>query len=130
MEYLVGVIGIDLNINLRQSACDGMQVTSMRAASGRPFNKQHVFEVLIAMLEYNLELWLTKGFSKIASDLNESIDFTNEIVIRLQDKESGIVTAGKLLRIDEEGKLWLELEDGSQKAFLDHTLLRELGIDY
>lgn len=109
------VIGIGLNVNMKHNQHPiAKNWTSMKEILGRPINRNELTADLINHLLNYLEHFDKKGFCAFKEEWAASSYLQDQIISLIAHSET---TRGKVIGIDDQGCLQLQLQDGSTKSF-------------
>ncbi|NLF09194.1 MAG: biotin--[acetyl-CoA-carboxylase] ligase [Pirellulaceae bacterium] len=108
LEAVVIGIGMNLNTTPARLATIGRPAASIAAETGKLVDKNNFMRKLLDMFFEKYEAFLVKGFSEI---LDEYRRFFSPFVGRfVQVSSAGVAFSGKVLGIDDAGRLLLEDE--------------------
>ena len=105
------VIGMGINVNhTRGQFPDGLSAsaTSMRIESGRPVNREDLFVAILASLESAYGHYLASGPAALLAEVDARLAWRGLTV----EADSPAGSDGRVSRVDEEGGLVLDRQDG------------------
>lgn len=106
--YLLIGIGINVNMTPEELALISTPATSMYVETLKITDKEAVLRNLSGHLKDSLETLLEEGFSSFYKDINQLLVFKGKLVeIELGPNS---IAQGRIIGIDEEGALLLEME--------------------
>lgn len=111
--YIV-YLGIGLNVNMDKSVCDSLDqpVTSLKASTGRSYDKNEILSCLNKHLDRNISLLKSSGFQDFYRKISDVMAFKHERIFFDTENASCQPRAfyAKVIGIDARGALILEPE--------------------
>ncbi len=111
----VVVVGMGINVNHTRDLFPediSESATSLRIESGGPVSRQDLFPAILASFESAYEGYLASGPASMLAEVNARLAWRGRTV----EAESPAGTSGRVSRIDEEGGLVLDRQDGGPLA--------------
>jgi BirA family biotin operon repressor/biotin-[acetyl-CoA-carboxylase] ligase len=110
-EYCRAVIGIGINVNMRETAAVDQPWTSLRNATGNNFNRSEVLLQLTKSLGACLELHACSGFQALKDRWEDMHVWAGREVILSSGAQ---ITRGIALGVDRRGALRMQTSCGEQ----------------
>jgi len=123
--FLIG-IGININQEEKDLLSIGQPANSLKAATSaeEEFDLNEVYDVVSRHLYFNLNIMNTFGFDRLKPEIEAQLTHIGER-ISVKERGSDEILTGKMLGINAEGGLRLEMEDGRVAEILEGRILKE-----
>lgn len=109
------IVGIGLNVNQDKFSKNLGNVTSLKKISGRNFDKDELLIQVVNSIQYFCKYVEDERFKELKElYLNALYKFNSPVMF--EDK-SGLVFMGKIIDVDKNGKLVVELENETTRKF-------------
>ena len=109
------IVGIGLNVNQQEFPDFKEPATSLKNLSGVDFNKDDLLEQLVTSIQDFVDLVDKKEFKELKQSYMDLL-YKMNIPTMFQDKK-GTVFLAKIIDINEDGRLILELENNGIRKF-------------
>jgi BirA family biotin operon repressor/biotin-[acetyl-CoA-carboxylase] ligase len=108
-------IGIGLNVNMTADELVNIpqKATSMLIEQDRPFDLQAICQQYVALFAKKLEEAIKEGFDEILRHWQKSLDWMLQLPINVKTAEKQL--KGKVIDLQPEGNITLELPDGTKE---------------
>jgi len=120
------LVGVGINVNLSQDACDALDqpATSLMLALNKKMDIDEVLKTLTIYLFEHINVLLEEGFAPFFKIISKKMAFIGEKVKVQLDDDAQSMKEGRLVGIDEQGRLLLEWENHIEKI-LTGRIIRE-----
>lgn len=109
------VIGIGLNINMSEEELSNINkpATSVLIETSKEHNPQTILTLLEEKFQLYLETYLKEGFAAFHAAFTKLLRFDDE----MEFSTDQIKVKGKIVKINPDGSIMIELKDGERKTF-------------
>jgi len=109
------IVGIGLNVNQQEFSKNLLNVTSLKNISGIHFDREELLLKIVNSIKFYISYLERNDFNELKK-MYLAFLYKIETPAMFEDKE-GVVFLGKILTVSEDGKLVIELENGTTRKF-------------